>query len=205
LPAPPNRTIGREVDLAAVGGRLRTASVRLLTLTGPGGVDKTRLALEAARAVEADFADGACFVSLSAVQRPENVPAAIVNTLGIILLAGESPSQAAERFLAAKHVLLVADNFEHVLGAAPFIGALLGACPALTVLASSREPLALHAEERYPVPPLSLPDLGTPEATETLAGDDAVMLFVERARARDPAFDLSDGNAAAGVRMARSR
>ena len=127
-------------------------SVRLLTLTGPGGVGKTRLALEAARAVEADFADGACFVSLAAVQRPEDVPAAIVSALGIIVLAGESAEQAVERFLAAKQLLLVADNFEHVLAAAPFIGGLLGACPALTVLATSREPLALQAEERYPRP-----------------------------------------------------
>ena len=177
--------------------------MRLLTLTGPGGVGKTRLALEAARAVEADFADGPCFVSLAAVQPSEDVPAAIVSALGIILLAGESPSQAAERFLAAKRVLLVADNFEHVLAAAPFIGALLGACPALTVLATSREPLALHAEERYPVPPLSLPELGTPEDTETLAGDDAVTLFVERARAHDRAFDLDDGNAAAVAEICR--
>ena len=129
--------------------------------------------------------------------------AAVVSALGIILLAGESPSQAAERFLAAKEVLLVADNFEHVLGAAPFIGALLGACPSLTVLATSREPLALHAEERYPVPPLSLPERGTPEDTETLAGDDAVTLFVERARALDPAFDLSEGNAAAVAEICR--
>ena len=98
---------------------------------------------------------------------------------------------------------MVADNFEHVLGAAPFIGALLGACPALTVLATSREPLALHAEERYPVPPLPLPELGTPEDTETLAGDDAVTLFSERARAHDPAFDLSDGNAAAVAEICR--
>jgi predicted ATPase/DNA-binding SARP family transcriptional activator len=203
LPAPPNRTIGREHDLVAVGERLGTASGRLVTLTGPGGVGKTRLALEAARAVEADFADGACFVSLAAVQRPEDVPAAIVSALGIILLAGESPSQAAERFLAAKHVLLVADNFEHVPAAAPFIGALLRACPALTVLATSREPLALHAEERYPVPPLPLPELGTPEDTETPAGDDAMTLFSERARAHDPAFDLSDGNAAAVAEICR--
>jgi DNA-binding SARP family transcriptional activator len=90
LPAPPNRTIGREPALAAVGERLCTASVRLLTLTGPGGVGKTRLALEAARAVEADFADGACFVSLAALQRPEDVPAGIVSALGMILLSGES-------------------------------------------------------------------------------------------------------------------
>jgi predicted ATPase/DNA-binding SARP family transcriptional activator len=203
LPAPPNRTIGREHDLAAVAKRLRTASTRLLTLTGPGGVGKTRLALEAARALEADFVDGACFVSLAAVQRPEDVPAAIVSALGVILLAGESPSQAAERFLAAKHVLLVADNFEHVLAAAPFIGALLGAGPALTVLATSREPLALHAEERYPVSPLSLPEDKPRADTDRSADDDAVTLFVERARAHDPAFDLVKGNAAAVAEICR--
>ena len=93
LPAPPNRTIGREHDVARSASGCAPASVRLLTLTGPGGVGKTRLALEAARAVEADFADGARFVSLAAVQRPEDVPAAIVSALGIILLAGESPER----------------------------------------------------------------------------------------------------------------
>jgi predicted ATPase/DNA-binding SARP family transcriptional activator len=203
LPAPPNRTIGREHELAAVGERLRTASVRLLTLTGPGGVGKTRLALEAARAVEADFADGALFVSLAAVPRPEAVPAAIVSELGIVLLAGESASAASERFLGGKHLLLVADNFEHVLAAAPFIGAMLSACPGLTVLATSREPLALQAEERYPVPTLLLPELTTPEGTETMAGGDAVTLFVERARAHDPVFDLDDGNATAVAEICR--
>ena len=129
LPVPPNRTIGRDHEVAAVGGRLRIASVRLLTLTGPGGVGKTRLAQEAARAVQADFADGAHFVSLAALRRAEDVPAAIVSTLGIIVLAGESAEQAAERFLAAKQLLLITDNLEQLLAAAPFIGRLLEACP----------------------------------------------------------------------------
>jgi predicted ATPase/DNA-binding SARP family transcriptional activator len=203
LPAPPNQLVGRRHELGAIGERLQSNSVRMLTLTGPGGVGKTRLALEAARAVAADFADGAHLVSLAAVQQPEAVPAAIVRTLGIVVLAGESADEAAERFLAAKHLLLIADNFEHVLAAAPFIGGLLGVCPALTVLATSREPLALHAEERYPVAPLALPDLARPEDPQTLAGVDAVALFTERARALDPDFELDDGNAAAVAEICR--
>jgi predicted ATPase len=171
--------------------------VRLVTLTGPGGVGKTRLALEAARAVQADFADGAYFVSLAALHRPDEVPAALVDALAISPLTGESPGEAVERFLAAKHLLLVADNFEHLLPAASLIAGLLGACPALTVLATSREPLTLHAEERHPVPPLALPAPGTPEDVQALAAVDAVVLFCERARAHDPSFDLADGNAAA--------
>jgi predicted ATPase/DNA-binding SARP family transcriptional activator len=203
LPVPPNRTIGREHEVATVSERLRAESVRLLTLTGPGGVGKTRLALEAARAVQADFTDGAHFVSLAALQRPDGVPAAIVEALGIIVLAGEPADQAAERFLAAKHLLLVADNLEHLLAAAPVIGGLLAACPSLTVLATSREPLALQAEERYPVSPLALPQLGTPGDPKALAGADAVALFCDRAQAQDPAFRLSNANAAAVAEICR--
>ena len=195
LPPPPNRTIGRAREVGALGARLRSGQVRLLTLTGPGGVGKTRLAIESARTVEADFADGACFVSFASLLRSEDVPAAILDALGIVLLSGESATQALERFLAAKQVLLVVDNLEHLPAAGSFIGGLLRACPALTVLATSREPLTLQAEERCPVLPLALPGPDAGEDPDAFARVDAVALFCERARAHDPGFHLGDGNA----------
>ena len=200
LPSVQNRIVGRARQLAALDERLRSGSVRLLTLTGPGGVGKTRLALEAARAVESSFRDGAAFVSLGAAQRAEDVSAAIVQGLGISLLAGESPDRAVPRYLADRELLLVADNFEHVMAAASFVGVLLDACPALTVLATSREPLALRAEERYLVPPLQLPAREDPGSVATA---DAVALFVERARAHDAAFRLDEDNAAAVAEICR--
>ena len=203
LPAAPNRTIGREREVGSVAERLRAGSVRLLTLTGPGGVGKTRLALEAARAVEADFAEGAHFVSLAAVERPQHVPAAIVSSLAIVPLTGETADQAVERFLAAKQLLLVVDNCEHLPGAAAFIGGLAVACPTLTVLATSREPLAVQAEQCHPVPPLALPERRAPTDAEAMATVDAVALFCERARAHDPDFALSDGNSEAVAQVCR--
>ena len=187
LPATPNRTIGRADDVGSVAERLRSGLVRLLTLTGPGGVGKTRLALEAARAVELDFANGAHLVPLAPVERPEDAPAAIVSALAIMPLAGESAVQSVERFLAAKHLLLIVDNCEHLPGAAAFIGGLAAACPTVTVLATSREPLAVQAEHCYPVPPLALPEPGADSAA--LADGGAVALFCERARAHDPDVD----------------
>ena len=201
LPASPNRTIGRGREVGSVAERLRAGSVRLLTLTGPGGVGKTRLALEAARAVELDFADGAHLVSLAAVDRPQDVPAAIVSSLAIKPLAGESAVQSVERFLAAKHLLLVVDNCEHLPGAAAFIGGLAVACPTVTVLATSREPLAVQAEHCYPVPPLALPEPGADSAA--VADVDAVALFCERAQAHDPDFDCGGDSSNAIAEICR--
>jgi predicted ATPase len=223
LPLPPNRTIGRERDIAAVAERLLRGPGRLVTLTGPGGVGKSRLALEVARALEPAFADGSHFVSLAvavighaigaaggggveaeaAVPRPGDVATAIVDRLDIVLVSAESPEQAVLRFLAAKHLLLVTDNFEHLLAGAPFIADLLAGCPRVAVLATSREPLALRAEERYPVAPLALPDLDACEGADALSGVAAIALFAERARAQDGAFALGHGNASAVVEICR--
>jgi predicted ATPase len=150
LPAPPNRTIGRAHELEAIDDRLQPRSVRLLTLTGPGGVGKTRLALEAARNALGNFADGAPFVSLAALQRSEDVPAGIVSALGIVVLSGESAEQAVERFLAGKQLLLVMDDCEHVLGAAPFIASVLGSCPGswFSRPAASRSPCGPRSDTR---------------------------------------------------------
>jgi predicted ATPase len=153
--------------------------------------------------VKADFVDGAYFVSLAALHGSEDVPVEVVKTLAIVVLSGESAGLAAERFLAGKHLLLVLDNLEHVLAAAPFIGRLLDACPTLKVLATSREPLGLHAEERYPVSPLALPARATPDDAAALAGVGAVALFCARARARDPDFDLDAANAPAVAEICR--
>jgi predicted ATPase len=127
----------------------------------------------------------------------------MVSALGIIPLPGESAEQAVERFLAAKHLLLLVDNCEHLPAAAPFIGGLPSACPALTVLATSREPLAVHAEQLHPVLPLALPPHEPPADSDTPAGEDAVTLFWERARAHDPAFEMSDGTPAAVADICR--
>ena len=186
LPPSPNRTIGRDDDVRAIADRLRVDGVRLLTLTGPGGVGKTRLALEAARAVEADFADGARFVSLAALRGPRTCPAAIVQTLAIVALSGESADQAAERFLAAKHLLLVVDNFEHLLPAAPFVGSAARRLSRAHGAGDQSRTARPARRGALPRGAAGAARRATRDDADALAGVDAVALFRERARAPRP-------------------
>jgi predicted ATPase/DNA-binding SARP family transcriptional activator len=198
LPLPPNRTLGRDQDQEIVSQLLRR--VRFVSLIGPGGVGKTRLALEVARRVEREFRDGGWFVSLAATANAEHVPSAITQTMGVTPLKGETPKLAVERFLAPKEALLVLDNFEHLLPAAPLIGELLAAAPALAVMATSREPLRLQAEHRYDVAPLHVPAEADPAGVAQAA---AGALFVERALSHDRRFELTAGNSGAVAEICR--
>ncbi len=173
--------VGREADIAQVIALLDDPVVHLLTLTGPGGVGKTRLALEVVRRVEADFADGVRIVRLASIRDPDLIPAAIAQVLGLQGHSAQSLPDALALALARRHMLLVLDNLEQLLDK-PLIWlpGVLAACPAVKVLVTSRTALNLSGEHRYAVPPLTTPS--SPES-ETVADNPAVELFVQRARA----------------------
>jgi len=195
LPVPLSSFVGRLGEIAAAIELLKTA--RLLTLTGPGGVGKTRLAIELARTAAGDFADGASWVDLTPITDPELVPSAIAQALGVRELAEHSPMAALRAALRDSQLLLVLDNFEHLLPAAPLVLELLASCPRMHLLVTSRAGLRLRGEQLFPVPPLSLPDSIAPPDLETLVQSEAVNLLVKRAQESRPSFALAADNAAA--------
>jgi predicted ATPase/DNA-binding SARP family transcriptional activator len=198
LPTPPTALVGRRLEVAAVGALLRRDDVRLVTLTGPGGAGKTRLALAAAAEIGPELAGGAVFVDLSAVRDVSLLGPAIAQALGLAEGSGPVEETLAEQ-LRDSRLLLLLDNLEQLLPDVGLVAELLAAAPGLLVLATSRAPLRLAGEQEYPVPPLALPEAGA--GFETLAGNDAVRLFATRARAVDPEFELDAANAESIARV----
>ncbi len=195
LPAQLTSFVGREREVAVVADLLRHDGARLVTLTGPGGVGKTRLALRVAKGVGADFADSVAFIPLAAIREPDLVAPALAQALGM-REAGDRPlTESLSASLRDRHLLLVLDNFEQVAEAAPLLTDLLRACPQLTVLVTSRGVLRVSGEHVVRVPPLALPDPAAPAGE--LGRAEAVRLFAERATAADAGFALDDGTARA--------
>jgi predicted ATPase/DNA-binding SARP family transcriptional activator len=193
LPVPPTPLVGRRLELAAVSALFRDEGARLVTLTGPGGTGKTRLGLAVAHALEPELRNGALFVSLAPVSSPELVVPSIAEALEVREGGRRPVAEEVIEHLRERRLLLVLDNFEQLLPAAPFVGELLAAAPRLWVLATSRAPLRLAAEREYPVPPFEAPDAGLP--FEALVKTDALRLFAARARAVDPGFELDTATA----------
>jgi predicted ATPase/class 3 adenylate cyclase/Flp pilus assembly protein TadD len=197
LPLQPTPLVGRERETREVADRVCTEEVRLLTLTGPGGTGKTRLALQAAADLLEEFSDGAFFVTLATITDPELVPSAIAGPLGVKESAEQHFIETLKNYLQGKELLLLLDNFEQVLKGASFVGELVATCPKLKVLATSRIPLRLYGEQEYPVPPLALPDPRVLPPLKALTQYEAVRLFVERARAVKADFEVTNENAPA--------
>ena len=191
LPVRLTPLVGRESELNDVVQAVTRA--RLLTLTGPGGTGKTRLALAAARSARESFPAGVCWVELAQIEDPGIVAPTVASRLGAPDTPGQDAAEAVAEYLADHQVLVVLDNCEHLAGATAILAEnLLAACPALTVLATSREALGVEGELNWQVPPLSLPKAGSASTASALAASDAVKLFEQRAQLVRPSFRVTD-------------
>jgi predicted ATPase/DNA-binding CsgD family transcriptional regulator len=201
VPWPRTSFVGRERELGSAHRLLDCT--RLLTLTGPGGSGKTRLSIALAARVEAEFRDGVRFVPLAAVRDPSLVPASIAQGIGLQDARGQSLLEHMSMYLADREVLLILDNFEHVLPAGEFVAELLGASSDLRILVTSRAPLHVSGEQEFPVPPLLLPEPARPVSAASLAGCESAQLFAARAAASVPGFTVTDENAEATAAIVR--
>jgi predicted ATPase/tRNA A-37 threonylcarbamoyl transferase component Bud32 len=200
LPEPSTAFVGRDKELAACRELLVRKDVRLVTVTGPGGIGKSRLALEAARDMAQHSSSRVYFVPLSAVSEPSLIPLAIAQTLGIRETAGRPQIETLKEYLKESlrgPMLLLLDNFEHLVGAAPMLAELLGVAPGLKLLVTSRAALHIYDEHEFPVPPLALPETKSLPPLDVLSQYSAIALFIQRAKAVKPDFELTEENAAA--------
>jgi predicted ATPase/transcriptional regulator with XRE-family HTH domain len=193
LPVPPTALLGRDDEVAVLAQQLGSGTVRLVTLTGVGGVGKSRLAVEVATQAATAFPDGVAWVPLAAVSDPSLVIPAVGRAVGLSDVEGLDDAVVVAGALRSARMLLVVDNLEHVLDAVAGLGELLQACPGVVVLATSRAPLRLRAEHEHPVQPLGLPEGSV--GADAVAASPAGALFLERAQAVAPAFDIDDQNA----------
>jgi predicted ATPase/transcriptional regulator with XRE-family HTH domain len=197
LPQLPNRLIGRDTVVEALRHLFGRDAARLVTLTGPGGVGKTALALHTAAALRALFPEGVVFVPLASLATPGLMLPTIADTLSVGETAEQPVAERLRTFLQGRRLLLVLDNCEHLLDAVPALADVLSHCPALTILATSRAPLHIRGEREFPVSPLTLPDQGRLPSPAELAEIPAVALFMDRATAARPGFAITVANAAA--------
>lgn len=201
LPTEPTPFVGRELDINQVATLLRDRQIRLVTLTGPGGSGKTRLAIQVGYTLLYDYQDGVFFCDLSSLTDPGSVPSAVAEALSTDEESGKEVLTILTEYLRNKHLLLILDNVEHLLDAAPVVALLLDNCHHLRVLSTSRSPLHLARENEYIVGPLSVPDAAELLDLDAVSRYEAVALFVNRAKAVRADFELTSDNAPAVVEI----